>query len=117
MANLIVTNKPSSSIWLDVVRTDGRGFIFALKKKEPISFTFDNHDEALIEINNLLEDGCDVFVGIGNVLPDASRRIAKNVTDLSSIFIDLDCGPDKPYLTQRDALDSLVSVVDRKSVV
>ena len=111
MANLIVNNKLSASIWLDAVRTDGRGFIFALKKKQPVSLTFDNHDDALFQINNLVADGCDVFVGIGNFIPDAPRRIADNVMDLSAIFIDLDCGIDKPYSTQRDALDSLVSVV------
>jgi hypothetical protein len=112
MTNLIIDNKLSAArIWLNAVRLDARGFIFALKKKQPVSLTFNSHDDALIEINTLIEDGCDVFVGIGNVQPESTRRIAENVTELSAIFIDLDCGANKPYSSQREALDDLIEAV------
>jgi hypothetical protein len=112
MTNLIIDNKLSAArVWLNAVRLDTHGFIFALKKKQPVSLTFNSHDDALIEINTLIEDGCDVFVGIGNVQPESTRRIAENVTELSAIFIDLDCGANKPYSSQKEALDDLIEAV------
>ena len=113
MFNETKTELSSASIWLQNVRVDGRGFIFALKNNHPIKSIFNSHYEALAQINKLIDDDCEVFVGIGNVLPDAARRIADNVTEVSSVFIDLDCGPNKPYATQIDALDCLVETVTK----
>jgi hypothetical protein len=113
MFNEIHSELSSASIWLQNIRKDGRGFIFALKNNKPIKSIFSSHDAALGQINSLINDNCEVFVGIGNVLPDANRRIADNVTELSSIFIDLDCGPNKPYVTQSQALDSFVEIVTK----
>ena len=103
MPALIKTAQLSSAKkWLDVVRSNGRGFVFALKNKQPMSIGFNDHNEALLKIDHLVSDGCDVFVGIANVLPNSTSRIAKNVTELHALFIDLDCGPNKPYLSQHN---------------
>ena len=43
MATLIVKNNVlAAQLWLNAVRSDGRGFIFALRKKQPISLVFDS---------------------------------------------------------------------------
>ncbi len=112
MPALIKTAQLSSAKkWLDVVRSNGRGFVFALKNKQPMSIGFNDHNEALLKIDHLVSDGCDVFVGIANVLPNSTSRIAKNVTELHALFIDLDCGPNKPYLSQIQAWESLVEKI------
>lgn len=101
----------SASTWLEHVRTEGRGFIFALKNKHPSSAVFDTNDVALEEIGNLIDEGCDVFISVANFHPDSTRRTAENVTEVNSLFIDLDCGEGKPYSNQEEALNSLVSTV------
>lgn len=113
MSNLLSEELLSASIWLQNIRKDGRGFIFALKNNHPIKSIFINHDEALDQINKLIDEDCEVFVGIGNVLADATRRTADNITELSTVFIDLDCGPNKPYATQSEALDRFVETVTK----
>jgi len=111
MTNTQALKLKMAEIWLNAVRADTHGFILALKNKHPIVSIFNSHDDALIKISNLVADGSDVFVSIGNFLPDATRRIAENVTELSALFIDLDCGPNKPYSSQREALDDLIEAV------
>lgn len=112
MQELIETQQlKSAAIWLDAVRSDCRGFVFALKNKKPTNFVFNNHNEALLKIENLVAEGCDVFVGIANVLLDSTTRIAENVVEISALFIDLDCGLNKPYLNQSEASDDLLEAV------
>jgi hypothetical protein len=108
MTNIQSLELKMAEIWLNAVRCNARGFILGLKKKHPIVSIFNSHDDALTEIRNLVADGCDVFVGIGNVQPEATRRIAENVTELSALFIDLDCGINKPYSSKKDALEDLI---------
>jgi hypothetical protein len=111
MTNTQSSNLKMAETWLNAVRCNDRGFILGLKKKHPIVSVFNSHDDALIEISNLVADGCDVFVGIGNVKPEATQRIADSISQLSAIFIDLDCGPNKPYSSQKEALDDLIEAV------
>ena len=97
----------SASTWLKNVRNEGRGYIFVLKNKQPSSAVFDTNDVALEEIGNLIDDGCDVFISVANFHPDSTRRTAENVTEVNSLFIDLDCGEGKPYSNQEEALNGL----------
>ena len=78
MTNIQSLELKMAEIWLNAVRCNARGFILGLKKKHPFVSIFNSHDDALTEIRNLVADGCDVFVGIGNVQPEATRRIAEN---------------------------------------
>lgn len=102
----------SATTWLKYVRSEGHGFIFALKNKHPSSVVFDTNDLALEEIGNLIVEGYDVFISVANFRPDAARRISENVTEVSSLFIDLDCGQDKPYDNQESALRALAEVLE-----
>lgn len=101
----------SAAIWLEAIRSNDRGFIFAQKNKKPIGSAFKNHNEALSQMATLVAEGFDVFVCVANVLPDSTSRIAQNVSELCAVFIDLDCGPKKPYATKEKALDHLVELV------
>ena len=53
--------------WLNNIRQDGRGFIFAVKSKQHRSIVFDSHDEALSIIDGLVAEGHDVFLSIRNI--------------------------------------------------
>jgi hypothetical protein len=105
----------SAAIWLDSVRSDGRGFIFALKNRKQTGIIFDNHDQALLEIRRLADQGFDVFLGIANVAPGSTSRIAGNVSEIQSLFIDIDCGANKPYSNQNEALVKLIEVCKSNS--
>lgn len=50
--------------------------------------------------------GYDVYFAISTFTTNANREAA-NVHDCSALFIDLDCGPSKPYENQIDAMQDL----------
>lgn len=50
--------------------------------------------------------GTDAYFAVAT-FKDSSRRITENVDLIQSVFVDLDCGPDKPYVDQREALVDL----------
>jgi len=112
MFNDIATPCSSASLWLNNIRHDGRGFILTLKNNQLRNIAFDSHDEALLKIDELISDGHDVFISVGNMLKNAKSRSRDNITDLHCLFIDLDCGPNKPYSNHKEALEKLKSVLE-----
>ena len=44
-----------------------------------------------------------VYVGIGSFEPGTARK-GTHCTGKKALYVDIDCGPDKPYKTQKDAL-------------
>lgn len=52
------------------------------------------------------EDGYDVYYALATFAPDTDRK-AENARQLSSLFIDLDCGANKDYPDQVSALEDL----------
>ena len=55
---------------------------------------------------NLDAEGYDSYFALGSFLDDKSRT-AENVNLIKCFFLDLDCGVDKPYKEQTDALKAL----------
>lgn len=108
----IATPCSSTYFWLNNIRHDGRGFIFTLKNNQPRNIVFDSHDDALLKIDELVSEGNDVFLSVGNMLENATSRSSENITDLKSLFIDLDCGPNKHFIDQKDALVRLNTVLE-----
>lgn len=115
MDKLKVNKLSAAQLWLNAVRSDDRGFIFALKNRKQTGIIFDNHDQALLEIKRLADQGFDVFLGIANVAPGSTSRIAGNVSEIQSLFIDIDCGANKPYSNQNEALVKLIEVCKSNS--
>lgn len=110
-------NPQNTEYWLNAIRADGRGVIFATKgKKEAGDLInkeefFDNHADAIAKITPFIDAEFNVFILVGNMLPDAINRQSKNISEFSSLFIDLDCGPEKPYATQEDAARALTAFI------
>lgn len=116
-----MSNLQESDYWLNAIRADGRGVIFATKgKKEEGNLVnkkefFDNHADAVIKITPFIDAEFNVFILIGNMLPNAANRKAESISDFSALFIDLDAGPGKPYTTQQEALVALTAFIRNSS--
>jgi len=64
---------------------------------------------SLIEAANQGDStGCDVYFALSTFVTDKTRK-ANNISQVKSLFLDLDCGPGKPYPTQKDAVVALQS--------
>ena len=57
---------------------------------------------------NLDNEGYNAYFALGTFAEDRNRK-TENVLQLKALFLDLDCGEDKPYTTQRDALIALIT--------
>jgi hypothetical protein len=69
--------------------------------------TFHNTIDELIERGEeLTNDGLNAYFALA-AFKDESSRKAHNARELRSLFLDLDCGPTKPYATQEAALAAL----------
>jgi|TARA_R110000744_G_scaffold190991_2_gene310256 hypothetical protein len=53
-------------------------------------------------------DGYDVYFGLGTLKTNENRK-RKNVKELKSFYLDLDCGPSKEYASQPEAVAALRS--------
>lgn len=63
--------------------------------------------EAAVEVAKQLQNNkFDAYFALATFKDGASRK-APNVQSLKSFFLDLDCGPGKPYTTQADAIAAL----------
>lgn len=92
-----------------VLGDSGHYCIVGLKKDAeapPVQKFFDNLDSALAVANNLKDEGYNAYYALAT-FEDGKSRKATNVKQLRSLFIDLDCGPNKPYATQAEALVEL----------
>lgn len=64
-------------------------------------------EELSAQSDALQADGYNVFYGMAKFGPKEQGRYAANAIALKSFFIDLDCGPGKPYDTLEDGLVAL----------
>lgn len=64
-------------------------------------------EELSAQADALQADGYNAFYAMAKYGPKESGRYAANALYLKSFFIDLDCGPDKPYATLGDGLEAL----------
>lgn len=107
-----------------VLGDEGYYCIVGLKKNsdKPVQKFFKTLDQAVEVANNLKDEGYDAYYALATFEDGKSRKTA-NVKQLRSLYVDLDCGPDKPYQTQAEALVALkafckaTKLPDRKSVV
>jgi hypothetical protein len=64
-------------------------------------------DELSDQADTLQANGFNAFYAMAKFGPRINGRYANNAISLKSFFIDLDCGPDKPYATLDDGLVAL----------
>ena len=86
----------------------GEGYYCIAGKKNEGSMKQQFHDslDAVTEAaNNFDGQGHDVYFALSSFV-DKNRK-SDNARDLKSLFLDIDCGADKPYQTQSDALKAL----------
>jgi len=95
--------------FLQQVLGDGGYYcIVGLKKDsdKPVQKFFEKLEDAVAVAHNLKDNGYDAYYALATFNDGKSRKTA-NVKQLKSLFIDLDCGPGKPYETQAEAIQSL----------
>ena len=91
-----------------VLGDDGYYCIVGLKKDsdKPVQKFFQRLEDAVKVAENLKNEGYDAYYALATFEDGKSRKTA-NVKQLRSLFVDLDCGPGKPYLTQVEAIAGL----------
>ena len=92
-----------------VLGDEGYYCIVGLKNdanKPPIQKFFQKLEDAVVVADNLKNEGYEAYYALATFEDGKSRKTA-NVKQLRSFFIDLDCGPGKPYETQQEALVAL----------
>lgn len=82
--------------------------VVGLKQNESktIQKFYETIDEAVEAANDLSGDGFDAYYGLATFTDNKSRK-NDNVSQLRSLFLDLDCGVGKDYETQSDAIIAL----------
>jgi hypothetical protein len=91
-----------------VLGDEGYYCIVGLKKDsdKAVQKFFQRLEDAATVAENLKDEGYDAYYALATFKDGKSRKTA-NVQQLRSLFVDLDCGPDKPYKTQQEALVGL----------
>lgn len=64
-------------------------------------------EEAEDTINALVDAGCEVYFGCATFKDPAGKRKAKNAEGYKSFYMDIDCGPGKPYEHQKAGMIAL----------
>lgn len=91
-----------------VLGDEGYYCIVGLKKDsdKPVQKFFQRLEDAVTVAENLKNEGYNAYYALATFKDGKSRKTA-NVQQLRSLFVDLDCGPSKPYKTQAEALIGL----------
>jgi hypothetical protein len=64
-------------------------------------------EELSAQVDGLQAEGYNAFYGMAKYGPKDNGRYATNAISLKSFFLDLDCGPTKPYATLSEGLAAL----------
>lgn len=89
-----------------VLSGEGYYCVAGLKNGKMVRKSYDSIDAAVDVANNFdLEERDAYFTPASFVDGDSTK--GDNIHLIKSLFLDLDCGPDKPYTTQQEALAAL----------
>ena len=67
---------------------------------------YDTIDKVIDAANNFDSEGFNAYYGLATFKDDSSRKV-ENVKYLRSFFLDLDCGPEKDFVSQEVAIGEL----------
>jgi hypothetical protein len=81
--------------------------VVGLKKGAPRQTFVETIDEIDGVVDGLISQGFDAYFGCAKYLLEDEGRTAKNAKWFRAFWLDLDCGDNKPYDTQANALDAL----------
>jgi hypothetical protein len=95
--------------FLDTVLSDeGYYCVVGIKNGRTVQKFYSSLDSIAETATSLDVDGCDTYFALSTFIENTSRK-AENVRYIKALFLDLDCGQDKPYSTQTNALTALSS--------
>jgi len=78
------------------------------KDKKPKQVFVDSIDEVSDYAEVMVHKGYDAYFALANFQsPDEGRTVA-NAKELNSFFVDIDCGPNKPYADQSEGMEALL---------
>lgn len=97
-----------------VIPTQGNICVVGIKEDAVRPKFFGDLASALEQIKNFDEDDYNTFFALGTF--EGYRRKANECTYLRSFFVDIDCGPDKPYLQWDDGLIELHKFVTEQQL-
>jgi hypothetical protein len=101
------------TILRQILPDEGYYCIVGLKDKiKPQQSFHDNWDDVESKIQDLLEGEFNVYFACASY-DELGKRTQENAKYMQSFWLDLDCGEGKPYATQADALESLLSFCQR----
>lgn len=89
-----------------VLGDEGYYCVIGIKNKKTIHKFYDSLDAVVETAVNFDSEGFDTYFALGTFV-EATRRKADNVKQIKALFLDLDCGKGKPYVTQHDAIKAL----------
>jgi hypothetical protein len=94
-----------------VLAPDGMYCVVGLKKGAPRQTFVETLEEIDGVVEGLLSQGFDAYFGCAKYLNASEGRTAQNAKWFKSFWLDLDCGENKPYETQAQAIDALKEFV------
>ena len=88
--------------------SDGYFCLFAARSEDGrrVQKFYDSVDALVDAASNFDDEGFDVYYGLATFNEGGSRKL-DNVKQLSSFFLDLDCGPSKDFVSQEVAIKAL----------
>jgi len=89
-----------------VLSDDGYYCVAGLKNGKMVRKSFDSLDAVVDVANNFDVEERDAYFAPASFVDGASTK-GENIHQIKSLFLDLDCGADKPYPTQAEALAAL----------
>jgi hypothetical protein len=94
-----------------VLAEEGLYCVVGLKKGAPRQTFVESIEEIDGVVDGLIAQGYDTYFGCAKYLNASEGRTAQNAKWFKAFWIDLDCGEEKPYETQVDALEALKGFV------
>jgi len=94
-----------------VLAQDGMYCVVGLKKGAPRQTFVETLEEIDGVVAGLLATGYDAYFGCAKYLNASEGRTAQNAKWFKAFWLDLDCGENKPYETQAQAIDALKEFV------
>ena len=94
-----------------VLPEQGLYCIVGLKKGTPKQTFVETFEEIDAVVEGLVTQGYDAYFGCAKYLTAEDGRTAKNAKWFKAFWLDLDCGENKPYDSQFDAINALKTFV------
>jgi hypothetical protein len=89
-----------------ILGDEGYYCILGLAQDKVVQKFYTKLQDVIKVAENFKENGYDAYYALAT-FEDAKSRMARNVKQLKSLFLDLDCGAEKPYANHAEALVAL----------